>query len=223
MSPIPFPVDESDVVYLQHQWDDLLSPYPSDKSVKDNSFQKLIEKYSEQGRFYHNLSHIKSLLNLLESFHGKIQNPHAIIFSIWFHDVVYNPERNDNEEESASLASETLEELHVNRETIQCVKDLILATKTHRADNLSGDEQLFLDMDLAILGMGEETYKKYSQAIRQEYSWVPEPTYRISRKKILASFIDRESIYFTDEMKKRFENQARKNISDEIKSLGSQF
>ncbi len=63
---------------------------------------------------------------------------------------------------------------------------------------------------------------KYSRAIRQEYFWVPELIYRRERSKILKSFIAREVIYFTGEMKKRFEEQARKNINGEINSLGFQ-
>ena len=212
-------MDETDIAFLKSQWDDLLSSYNPDKSIKDNSFQLLKEKYSANGRFYHNLSHVKTLLNLLEPLKDKIQEHNAIRFSIWFHDVIYNTKRNDNEEESARLASELLGTLHVNTETINFVRDLILATKGHSGHNLSEDAKLFLDMDLAILGMSEEIYIKYSKAIREEYSWVPELRYRTSRKKILESFIARESIYATDEMKQRFEEQARINIMGEIKSL----
>jgi len=221
LSAILFAVDDTDLAFLKSQWDDLLSSYNPDKPIKDNSFQLLKEKYSEKGRFYHNLSHVRTLLNLLESLKNKIQDHNVIRFSIWFHDAVYNTKRNDNEEESARLAAEILGKLPVNAETIRSVRDLILATKSHRGNNLSGDAKLFLDADLAILGMSEETYIKYSKAIREEYSWVPELRYRRSRKKILESFMSRERIYVTDELKERFEKQARKNITGEIKSLGT--
>jgi len=221
LSAILFAVDETDLAFLKSQWDDLLSFYSPDKSIKDNWFHILKEKYSEKGRFYHNLSHVKTLLNLLEPLKDKIQDHNAVRFSIWFHDAVYNTKRNDNEEESARLASEVLGKLHVNTETIKFVGDLILTTKGHRSNNLSEDAKLFLDADLAILGMSEEIYIKYSKAIREEYSWVPELVYRRSRKRILESFIARERIYVTDEMKERFEEQARINITGEIKSLGT--
>ena len=221
MSAVLFAVDETDIAFLKSQWDDLLSFYNLDKLIKDNSFQLLKEKYSEKGRFYHNLSHVKTLLNLLESLKDKIQDHNAIRFSIWFHDVEYNTRRNDNEEASARLASELLDKLQGNTETIKSVRDLILATKGHRSNNLSRDAKIFLDADLAILGMSKEIYIKYSKAIREEYSWVPELVYRRSRKKILESFMSRERIYVTDEMQQRFEVQARKNIMGEIKSLGT--
>ncbi len=194
-------------------------PYTSDVHLRDNSFQMLKDLYSEKGRFYHNLSHVKALLSLLESLKDKIQDHDAIRFAIWFHDAIYDTKRSDNEEKSAELASEILSRLNLKVEAIGYVRDLILATKDHNGRNLSEDARLFLDMDLAILGVEEEKYVNYSKAIREEYSWVPGVMYRRSRKKVLRSFIERERIYYTDEMYKRFEAQARVNINDEIESL----
>ena len=222
MPTILFTVDDNEIAFLKDQWDDLSSFYTSDNDIKENSFQIINDRYSEKSRFYHNLSHVKTLLDLLESLGNKPQNRNAIRFSIWFHDVVYDTKANDNEAESARLASQMMSKLHVDVETIGVVSSLILATKNHSGDNLSEDNKLFLDMDLAILGMREEIYSKYSRAIREEYFWVPELIYRRERRKVLESFLAREAIYFTDEMKKRFEEQARKNINGEINSLGFQ-
>ena len=222
MPTILFTVDDNEIAFLKDQWDDLSSFYTSDNDIKENSFQIINDRYSEKSRFYHNLSHVKTLLDLLESLGNKPQNRNAIRFSIWFHDVVYDTKENDNEEESTRLASQMMSKLHVDVETIGVVSSLILATKNHSGDNLSEDNKLFLDMDLAILGMREEIYSKYSRAIREEYFWVPELIYRRERRKVLESFLAREAIYSTDEMKKRFEEQARKNINGEINSLGFQ-
>jgi len=214
-----FTVSENDIVFLKHQWNGLISFYTSDISLHNSTFRMLKDKYSEKSRFYHNLIHIKLLLDLYETLKDQIQERDAIRFSIWFHDVVYDTKRNDNEEESARLAFETLGGLNVNAKTIKLVQELILATKDHDGRTFSEDAKLFLDMDLAILGMSREMYEEYSKAIREEYSWVPELTYRKGRKKILESFMDREKIYFTAVMQKRFEEQARRNINEEIQSL----
>ena len=200
----------------------LVSIYTSKTIIKENTFQELKEKYGEESRFYHNLSHVKSLLTLLESLEDKLQDRRAIRFSIWFHDVIYDTKRNDNEEESAILASKMMEQLQVNPETIHLVKDLILASKEHNGRNLPHTAKLFLDIDLAILGISEEIYREYSQAIRKEYAWVSESAYREGRQKVLKSFIERDKIYFTDEMQTRYEKQARKNIHAEIKALNAQ-
>lgn len=212
-------VDENDIAYLKDQWNELLTFYAVEKSVKNNTFRILQAKYSEDTRFYHNLSHIKFLLTLYESLQNQIQERSAVRFSIWFHDVMYDTKRNDNEEASARLASEVLEKLSVNTKIIELVTEMILATKSHNGQNLSEDAKLFLDMDLAILGMSKDIYEKYNNAIRAEYAWVPEETFRTGRRKILQNFIERDRIYFTDEMQTRFEEQARRNINGEIQSL----
>ena len=222
MTAIFFNINDKDIVFLEGQWEDLLSSYTSDTSIKADSFQVLKEKYSEKSRFYHNLSHVKTLLNLFESLRDKILEHNAIRFAIWFHDVIYDTKRSDNEEESARLAFETMARLHVNLETINLVRELILATKNHSGKNLPDDARLFLDMDLAILGTSEEVYKEYTQAIREEYSWVSESMYRSGRGNVLRSFIDRERIYLTDEMKARYEQQARRNINREIQLLNAE-
>ena len=221
MTAILFSTDKDDVTFLKYQWNNLLSFYTSETVIKNESFQMLKEKYSEKGRFYHNPSHVKALLNLCESLTNKVQDYNAVRFAIWFHDVVYDTTRSDNEEESARVASEMLSKLQVNKETIECIQQMILATKTHSGRNLLDDAKLFLDMDLAILGTSEEIYKEYSKAIREEYSWASESMYRNGRKKILESFIRREKIYLTDEMEVRYEKKARENIINEINSLNA--
>ena len=76
--------------------------------------------------------------------------------------------------------------------------------------------------ETTILGTSAEIYKEYSKAIRKEYSWVSESAYCKGRQKALQSFIEREKIYFTDDMKIRYEDQARNNIHSEIKLLNTQ-
>ena len=214
-----FTVNDQDIEFLKVQWEGLSSIYTSDMTIKADAFQVLKEKYSEQSRFYHNLSHVKTLLYLFESLHNKIQDHNAVRFAIWFHDVIYDTKRSENEEASARLAAEVLRQFQVNNETIESVHDMILATKEHNGENLSDDTKLFLDMDLAILGTSEEIYKEYSKAIWKEYSWLSESMYRSGRKNILRNFIERERIYLTDEMKAKYEEQARKNINNEIQLL----
>ena len=219
MTPHFFDIPDEDIIFLKDQWDNLTAPYTSNKIVRDNIFRVLQGKYTETSRAYHNLSHIKTLLNLLESFREQVQDYDAIRFSIWFHDVIYDTKRNDNEAESAGMAARMMDLLHVNPEITHLTGNLILATKDHGGMNLSYDAKLFLDLDLSILGTNEETYKEYSKAIRKEYAWVPASAYREGRLKVLKRFIERDDIYFTNEMQAQYEIQARKNIRAEIEAL----
>ncbi|HEV2666536.1 MAG TPA: hypothetical protein VG324_16580, partial [Blastocatellia bacterium] len=98
-------------------------------------------------------------------------------------------------------------------------QEMILATKHHRADDLSWDVKVFLDLDTSILGAPEDIYKEYSRAIRKEYSWVPGFLYRKGRMKVLNDFLGRERIYQTEEIRAKYETQARHNIAEEIRTL----
>ena len=213
-----FQLAHHDPDFIHAQWVSLASRYASDSSTIESLFNSIVEHYSAKNRAYHNLSHIQSLLSLSESLMDKIQNRDALYFAIWFHDVIYDTKRSDNEEKSAEFAVEALAGLGVPERTVATTREMILATKHHRADDLSWDMKAFLDLDISILGAPEEIYKEYSRAIRKEYSWVPGFLYRKGRMKVLNDFLERERIYNTEEIRARYESQARHNIAEEVRT-----
>jgi predicted metal-dependent HD superfamily phosphohydrolase len=214
-----FKIDDHDLGSLRLSWEGLARGYGADQTKIEKWFNHLTRLYSARSRAYHNLSHIRSLLSLGDQFSQKIKNYHAVCFAIWFHDAVYNTRKKDNEDLSAELASECLTSLKVPGETIGLVREMILATKDHRHHETADDLNVFLDLDLSILGSGAKIYQSYSKAIRKEYWWVPSPLYRQERKKVLENFLMRDSIYFSDEMAQKYEEQARLNIGRELEYL----
>src|SRR5215468_8669285 len=130
-----FQIGRYDLGFLRAQWVSLASMYASAPSLIESLFNSLVEHYSEKDRAYHNLSHIQSLLSLSESLSDKIQNRDALYFAVWFHDVIYDTKRSDNEEKSAEFAAEALASLGVPEQTNAIVQEMILATKHHRADD----------------------------------------------------------------------------------------
>jgi predicted metal-dependent HD superfamily phosphohydrolase len=214
-----FQLAHHDHNFLHAQWGGLTSPYAAGPSVIESLFNSIVEHYSANWRAYHNLSHIQSLLALSESLLDKIQNRDAFYFAIWFHDVIYDTQRADNEEKSAEFAVDALTSLGVPEQTIAAVREMILATKQHRGEDLSWDTKAFLDLDTSILGAPEDVYKEYSRAIRKEYSWVPDALYREGRMKVLNDFLGRARIYHTEEISANCEAQARRNIAEELSCL----
>jgi predicted metal-dependent HD superfamily phosphohydrolase len=214
-----FQIDEDGKAFLKREWQALIEQYNCDESRSERVYNLTAEKYSNKDRAYHNLSHIEAILKSANSLQNKIRDFNAVCFAIWFHDVIYNTNKGDNEEKSSEFAAEMMLELKVPQETIGIVQSMILATKEHSVKDDSVDTRIFLDLDLSILGTREELYKEYSRAIRKEYSWVPNFMYRRGRKKVLNNFLARERIYFTDELAARLESQARYNIENEIKTL----
>ncbi|HZS04576.1 MAG TPA: hypothetical protein VFD58_07050 [Blastocatellia bacterium] len=214
-----FRIDDAGIAFLKQHWELLVGQSVTSSSAADALFNSITELYSAKDRAYHNLSHIKALLELCNSVRGRIQSYGAVRFAIWFHDVIYDTRKSDNEDRSAEFAAEAMGRLSVPAETIAAVREMILATKGHSPAGASADLKLFLDLDLSILGAPEEIYRAYSQAIRREYSWVPGFIYRRERKKILNSFLGRDKLYFTEPLAAKCEAQARRNIAWELENL----
>ena len=81
---------------------------------------------------------------------------------------------------------------------------------------LDTDTNLFTDADLAILGTDWNSYKKYYQQIRKEYSIYPDMIYNPGRKKVLHHFLHMERIYKTVWFYNRYEQQAIINLEKEL-------
>jgi predicted metal-dependent HD superfamily phosphohydrolase len=218
----PFQVGKPKRDALRRQWEELAAPFMPDAALRADALAQLFALYSETHRAYHNLSHIHAMLFYAEDWkqRGRWRDYAGAAFAIWYHDSIYQTRNSDNEERSAAFALSSLKALAVPAETAARAEKMILATKTHSAEGLDEDGKLFLDLDLAILGSASEVYRAYAQAIRAEYSWVPGFLYRRGRRKILNGFLERERLFFTDEIAREREKQARANIAEELKELG---
>lgn len=199
---------------LFYHWQETIQPFNVDLVIANQIFADLILAYSQPHRYYHNLQHIYSVLTTIEFLKTSVQDLFTVKIAVWFHDVVYDTHTKDNEEKSAEYAGEMLKKLAFNHDKIEKVKQLILATKYHEADDI--DTQVLLDADLGIFAADKIQYQQYTQAIRQEYGWVSDAEYIRERSKILTRFLQRPAIYFTPLMLQSAEELARLNIQGEL-------
>ncbi len=176
-------------------------------------WRELAIRHTEPHRRYHNLGHIRDMLALVEG--------EAAVVATWFHDAIYDPAANDNEEASAKMAASALRDLQFPMPTIDLVMRMIRATATHERGGLPQQALLFLDADLAILGSSRERYQAYVKAIRDEFVAMSETASRRGRLAVLSRLLARPRIYFTDGMYDRFEQQARANVKWEMSELAS--
>ena len=221
MSTLPaLQATESDLRFLTADWRALTGACGAGETA-DRWLAALTRLYSDPERHYHNLRHVAEMLRLLGQFKADAADYSAVRFAAWFHDAVYDTRKATNEDESAALAVQALGELRIPSTTTSLTRRLILATKSHEAAGGPPDLGLFLDADLAILGAPVNTYAAYSEAIRREYAWVPEAAYREGRLKVLTNFLRRGRLFYTEQMAARFEAQARRNLSNEIKGLAA--
>jgi predicted metal-dependent HD superfamily phosphohydrolase len=140
-----------------------------------------------------------------------------------FHDALYVAGRRDNEALSATLAEETMvKHCDANADERDAVTELILLTAHHHAhDGLSRDAATFLDIDLAVLGADEATYRAYAEGVRKEFvpSAASPEAFAEGRRRFLRGLLDQPSIYLTDWMRSRREASARINIARELQLL----
>ena len=198
---------------LLDRWLELTRAWSVDLTQASRAFDDIQRHYAEGGRFYHTLDHIRDVLVVVEELGAHATHLNAIRLAAWLHDVIYDSRASENEERSAGYAARLCEQLGIPDGTV--VTSLILATKTHRADD-DPDAKILLDADLAILGANPTVYQAYAQNIRLEYSWVPEPEYCKGRRRVLEGFLTRPRIYH---LLSDLEGPARANIAAEIGEL----
>lgn len=204
--------------WLEEVWEITCEQLGISKTKSGDIFQIITEKYNEPHRAYHNFSHIYSMLMMAEEFYDFIEHNHLFDLSIWFHDIIYDAARQDNEVKSAEFANELLEPF-LPKSFLKDLTEMIVSTKNHSPFLSYHDNKFFLDLDLAILATDGDTYNAYSKAIRKEYSIFSDELYYAGRKHVLNSFLEKDNIYFTTFFQQRFGKQARENIELEVKSL----
>ena len=192
--------------------------YTSNNAVIENLWVEIEQQYSGKKRYYHNLLHLENLHVQLTAIKNYVQNWDALMFALFYHDIVYNTLKHDNEEKSTTLAGNRLAEINVPIALITKCQAQILATKGHSV-SADADTNLFTDADLSILGQPAEVYKTYCNQIRKEYSIYPDIIYNPGRKKVLEHFLQMERIFKTTIFYDMFEQQARQNIGLEIELL----
>ena len=200
----------------------------ADRALACAAGEDLIARWSEPQRHYHTLDHLTFMLSVVDAaaIRGKAPDPAAasagltaVRLAAWFHDAVYDPTGTDNEERSASLATQVLPTLRVGEGTVAEVTRLVLLTADHRVADGDPSGALLADADLAILGTAPETYRAYADAIRREYAHVPEDAYRAGRAAVLRHILDLPVLYHLPEHRAAWDSRARANITDELATL----
>lgn len=196
----------------------LLTNYTDSDSLINELWTEIEKNYSDKKRYYHSLQHLDNLLAQLTEVKGEIQNWEIILFTLYYHDIVYNSLKSDNEEKSAELAEKRMKQISVSTDKIELCKNQILATKSHiKSDNI--DTNYFTDADLSVLGQNWETYSLYYKNVRKEYSIYPDFVYNPGPKKVLNHFLTMDRIFKTDFFYNKFEKQAKENVQKELHGL----
>ncbi len=198
-------------------------------------FGELCDRYQAPGRYYHTLEHVVECLDHLAWWDHETgeSTPCVVSLAVWYHDLVYDPRRSDNEARSAERAHDVALELGWSTGEAAAVRRLVMATahlpsaglsqsRSDRAASQSGPwSDLVHDVDLVILGAPRARYQRYRADVRSEYSHVPDELYTAGRGKILRDFRSRSSIYRLPPFERVFGREARANIDWELTFHGA--
>jgi len=181
-------------------------------------YTNLINRYSENHRYYHTLKHIVDGLNEYQKVKDKCKNPNLVEFAWWYHDAIYKTKSKENERKSAELAHSVLKRIEMDTIYSEDVKKYIFWTQ-HNNDPKDTDARILIDIDISIFGKSEEEYNEYERNIRKEYHMISDIIYKKKRCIFLQDILNKETIYHTTYFRSKYETIARDNIMRTIKML----
>lgn len=194
---------------------DLVEFLGADRNLAKSWFDRLERCYSEPHRRYHTFQHLEECLEELDEIEGEEERLALIEVALWFHDAVCQPGAATNAALSASLAREFLLECQASESVMEFVRDMIMATKDHRAMD-DPDAAIMIALDLNIFARSPQRFAAYEKQVREECAAVPEEIYRSQRLAWLQGFLDRPVIYESETMRDIYEEQARFNLENAI-------
>jgi predicted metal-dependent HD superfamily phosphohydrolase len=187
-------------------------PLPELADLRD----ELVAAYADPGRGYHDTLHLSEVLDRLETLAGAgvAFDPLVAGLAAWFHDAVYDGER-DAEERSAVWAEEALADTTYGDE----VARLVRLTETHDPAETDAAGQALCDADLAILAAPRERYDAYVAGVRREYDYLPDAEFAAGRSAVLHDLAGRSRLFHTAYARETWEPAARANLERELAGL----
>ncbi len=207
---------------LESIYKSLASQFSDDEQLINAHWEEIETQYTTEGRFYHNLSHLENLLQELVAIQSNIHDWYAVLFTLFYHDLIYHVLQKNNEESSAEIASTRMTELNCPENLITTTRKQIKATKFHNPSD-DNDTNWFNDADLSVLGQPTAAYVKYMEQVRNEYKIYPAVIYNKGREEVLRHFLRMPRIFKTDHFYEKYEYQAKVNMEMEVILLSRRY
>ncbi|WGL53140.1 hypothetical protein P5P86_04785 [Nocardioides sp. BP30] len=190
-------------------------PLPQAASLRD----ELVAAYADPSRHYHDQRHLSELLARLDELAaaGTAFDDVPVRLAGWFHDAVYDCER-DAEERSAAWAEHALAGLCPDGVVAEVVR-LVRGTETHAPEGGDLNGAALSDADLAVLASAPARYAEYAADVRQEYAHLSDEEWRLGRADLLRTLLARERLFHTRLGHEHWEPAARANIEAELVGL----
>lgn len=192
----------------------------------DAAAQELAQAWMEPGRFFHNLEHLKALLENIDFMAQTARNPDALRLAAWFHGVRFDVSAQAVAQAKDGLdihagalkAQEVLTSLEMPQPQVQRVVGLIESLEGHRGDPDDIDAQVLSDADLSILAADPEDYLDYMCQLRREYSAYDDAEFVSARSQVVSALLARRQLFWTHAAS-AWEELARENLRAELERL----
>jgi predicted metal-dependent HD superfamily phosphohydrolase len=188
-------------------------------SAADDVRDALLTAYADPSRSYHDTRHLGEVVDRLGELGaaGVAYERVPVLLAAWFHDAVYDGER-DAEERSAVWAEDALAGV-LDPAVVAEVARLVRLTETHRPEDDDRNGCALSDADLAILAAAPERYQEYVAAVRREFAHVDDESFRRGRAGVLRALLDKGHLFHTGFAREAWERPARANVEAELAAL----
>ena len=190
-------------------------PLPDSAGLRDDLFAA----YADASRGYHDTRHLTEVLTRLDELAeaGTAYDATPVLLAAWFHDAVYDGER-DAEERSAAWAEDALTTLAPSPVVAEVAR-LVRLTETHQPDDADANGCALSDADLAILSAPTDRYDEYTAAVRREYAHLDDDVFRPGRAAVLRALAEKPHLFHTAYAREHWEGPARANLERELAVL----
>jgi predicted metal-dependent HD superfamily phosphohydrolase len=193
-----------------------------DSPTSRTEWALVLDAWGQPHRRYHDLAHLAAVLGIVGQLEDAAADPSAdpaaVRLAAWYHDVVYDPRRDDNEAVSAERARAGLRGL-VPEERIEEVARLVLLTAGHQAEPGDANGAVLCDADLAVLAGPPAAYATYASAVREEYGHLSDAEFTAGRIAVLEHLLGLPTLYRLPAVAGEWTPRARANLTAELSLL----
>ena len=151
----------------------------------------ILSMWNESHRHFHNLDHLNDLIEQINLDLKKKDINHKeyekLMIVAMFHDIIYDPKKQDNEEKSAEFFLNVCQDK--SNSDIKDINNAILDTKTHSSSTKLSE--LFNLFDMNIVERSYEELLNWENGIYQEYKSYGDEFYKKGRLDFLNSLLDK--------------------------------
>ncbi|MDI9587807.1 MAG: hypothetical protein QM234_02450 [Acidobacteriota bacterium] len=198
---------------------------PATPEQIDAKAQSLLDYWCASTRPYHNAGYLARVIAAIDELSEVSHSPDLLRAAIWYIGMIPpdailldSPEPSKFRDSCPERISESLQSLGVDHEVAGRACDLLSCVARHVAPLADVDASALVDASMCDLASTPQEYKKYRQALREEYSHLSTLQYQIARRRYIKTLLGRPSIYFSPGAAD-WEPLARQNLEAELANI----